>query len=115
MSYGLRADVSRRWHCAVVCGLGDENRKELHTICRKIATSTPLHEDFFKNYKIQEFELLVNSTSYKVLGSELSKDVLMAIKTAQSGDKIVLQQVLAIDHITKRKLNFIVPTIYVLK
>ena len=81
----------------------------------EIITATPDQEGFFKNYKVQEFELLINNKSYKVSENELNKDVVAAIKRAQSGDKITLQQVQTINYVTNRKLNFIGPTIYVLK
>ena len=81
----------------------------------EIATATPDNENFFKNYKVQGFELVVNNTSYKVSGNELNKDVLAAITAAQSGDKITLQQVQTINDVTNRKVNFIEPITYVLK
>ena len=81
----------------------------------EIMTTTPDHEGFFKNYKILELEVLVNNISYKISGDGLNDDVLTAIKGARSGDKISLQQVKTIDDVTNRKINFLGPTIYVLK
>ena len=81
----------------------------------EIVTATPDHEGFFKNYEIQEFELLVDNTSYKVSGNYLSTEILAAIKNARVGDKITLQHVRTINYITNRKVNFIGPTTYVLK
>ena len=81
----------------------------------EIITATPDLENFFSNYKVQKFELVVNNKTYKVAGNELDEKAVTAITLTHSGDKIILQQVETINDRTSRKVTFIGPTVYELK
>jgi hypothetical protein len=69
---------------------------------------------YFKNYKVQQFKLVLGDKTFEVTGDELSDEMLAAIASAKTGDMITLQEVNTFNKITGKKLKF-GATVYVLK
>lgn len=72
-------------------------------------------EEFFKNYKVKRFEILLNDKSFLVEGEELSQEVLAAIAAAKVGDRITLQRVESFNNNSNQKLMHVGKAIYILR
>jgi hypothetical protein len=70
---------------------------------------------YFKNYKVQQFRLVLNEKTFEVTGDELSGEILAAIVSAKTGDKLIIQEVNTFNNITGNALKFTGSTAYVLK
>jgi hypothetical protein len=79
-----------------------------------ISVTSPDTEGYWSNYKVQQFQLKLNDKTFQVTGDQLNDEIVTAITSAKSGDKIMLQEVKTFDNVTQRTIQF-GPTTYVLK